>query len=146
MPVMDEILENYNGSTLFTSKDLFSGNRQIRMDKKCKDKTTFRCRYATFKFEVIPFKLMKAPTTFQLMIYDLLQHLDSVQAYIDDIVIHPKTKQNNFTHLCKTLRLIANHGLTVRLSMNFFMMPEIVLLGHIVHQNGIRAYQKGLAE
>ena len=138
IPFVDEILESLSGSKYFTSIDLFSGYWQIRMDEACKRKTTFRCRYGTFQFEVMPFGLMNAPATFQRMMDEILQDLDFVKVYIDDIVIYSKTKEDHLMHLQKTLELLHDHGLKLKLKKSSFMMPEVVLLGHVVDNEGVR--------
>ena len=134
MPFVDEIIESLNGSKFFTSIDLISGYWQIRMDETCKHKTTFRCRYGIFTFEVMTFGRMNAPASFQRMMVKLLQNLDFVQVYINDILIYSKITQEQIDHIRQTFQLLKNHGLKLKLQKSYFMMPEIILPGHIVDQ------------
>ena len=67
LPKIEEIIDDLKGSAYFSSQNLFSGYWQIRMAQKCKEMTTFVRRYGTYKFEVMPFGLMNAPSTFQRM-------------------------------------------------------------------------------
>ena len=109
MPRIDKILKYLNGGEYFSSIVLFSGYWQIRMEEAYKDKTTFICRYGTFKFEDMPFGLINAPATFQHMMDTLLKNLDFVRLYIDDIVIHSRTEHDHSVHLRETSKLIAAH-------------------------------------
>ena len=80
---------------------------------------------------------MSAPTRFQCMMDACLKNLDFVRVYIDDIVIYSKTVDDHYTSLWERLKLIAAHSLKLKLKKNFFMIPEIVLLGHIIDKDGI---------
>lgn len=79
LPKIQEIFDELSGGAVFTTLDFFSGYWQIRMSEDCKEKTTFVCRYGTYQFEVMPFGLMNAPSTFQRMMDGLLGHLPFVK-------------------------------------------------------------------
>lgn len=57
------------------------------MSESCKEKTTFVCRCGTYQFDVMPFGLMNAPSTFQRMMDRLLGIFPFVKVYLDDLVI-----------------------------------------------------------
>ena len=61
-----------------------------------------------------------------------------MRVYINDIVIYSKTEGDHFAHLRETLELIEAHGLKLKLKKSFFIVPEIVLIEHIVEKDGIR--------
>ena len=78
MPRVDEIFDEINGSTVFTTNDLFQGYWQIKMEESCNEKTTIICRYGTFQFEVMPFGLMNSGATFQRMMDRILANVENV--------------------------------------------------------------------
>ena len=51
---IEEIFDDLQGSTYFSTLDLFSGYWQVRPSEPCKEKTTFVCRYGTYEFVVMP--------------------------------------------------------------------------------------------
>lgn len=50
LPNIQEIFDELAGGVSFTTLDLFSGYWQIRLSKRCKEKTTFVCHSRTIQF------------------------------------------------------------------------------------------------
>lgn len=64
LPKIQEIFEELGGGDVFSTSDLFSGYRQIRLEESFKEEITFVYRFGTFKFELMPFGFMNATSTF----------------------------------------------------------------------------------
>ena len=137
LPHIEEIFDDLRGKTVFTTLDLFTGYWQVRMADASKEMTTFITRYGTFQFEVMPFGLMNAPSTFQRMMDIVLQGFSVVRVYIDDVVVFSKSLDEHVRHLKEVFIRISKHHLKVKLSKCHFAEPSIQLLGHIVGTNGI---------
>ncbi len=98
LPRVDEILDDMEGSSVFTTIDLFQGYWQIKMDETCKKKAAFICRYETFQFEVMSFGLMNSQATFQRMTDRILLNVANVRCCIDDDVIFSKNAKEHASH------------------------------------------------
>ena len=57
------------------------------------------CRYGTFQFEVMPFGLMNAPSTFQRMMDGVLKDLPFVRVYLHDLVVFSESLDVHLDHL-----------------------------------------------
>ena len=69
------------------------------MAANCKEKTTFVCCFGTFHFEVIPFGLINAPSTFQRMMNQLFRELSFVSIYLDNVFVFSRIFEEHIAHL-----------------------------------------------
>jgi transposase InsO family protein len=140
LPLTKETLNNLKGITYFTKIDIISAFNNIRMKKGLEYLTAFRTRLGLFESLVMPFGLTGAPATFQRFINDTLRdYLDVFcTAYLDDILIYSKTRDDHIRHVRLVLEKLRGAGLYAKLSKCEFCVPETKFLGIIVGQDGLR--------
>ena len=66
-------------------------------------------------------------------------YLDSfVVVFIDDILVYSKSKEEHYQHLKKVLQTLRNKQLFGKLNKCEFWLQEVVFLGHVISEEGIR--------
>ncbi|GIZ39392.1 hypothetical protein CKM354_000277800 [Cercospora kikuchii] len=140
LPLTTETLNNLSGMKYFTKIDIISAFNNVRMKEGQEYLTAFRTRFGLFESLVMPFGLTGAPGTFQRFINDTLREfLDQFcSAYLDDILIYSRTREEHEKHVRAVLQKLHDAGLYAKLSKCEFFQHETKFLGMIVGQNGIR--------
>jgi hypothetical protein len=91
LPKIDDLLDQLGAARYFSTLDLASGYRLIRMHPNSVEKTAFVTPQGLHKFRVMPFGLTIAPGVFQRLMEKVLSGLnpedgpDYIAVYIDDV-------------------------------------------------------------
>lgn len=139
LPLISEILDRLSGARFLSKIDVQDAYYRIRIREGEEWKTAFRTRYGHFEYMVMPFGLTNAPATFQSYIHTALYGLlDTICiAYLDDILIFSKTREEHTKHLSLVLERLRKAQLFVKASKCSFYKLQVEFLGFIVGQNGI---------
>jgi hypothetical protein len=77
------------------------------------DMTTFRTRYGSYKYKVMPLGLMNGPATFQCYVNDtFMDYLDDfLTTFVDNLLIYSNNEVEHKEHVWKVLEQLCQAGL-----------------------------------
>ena len=147
MPRIDDLLEALARATVFSKIDLKSGYHHIRVRDEDVYKIAFRTHFGWYEYLVVLFGLTNAPTTFMMLMNDVLRPFTGffVVNFIDDVLVYSKNLIDHEVHLHSVFQALRQHGLFANSEKTFLCLVEIEYLGHIVSAYGIRMDPKKVA-
>ena len=99
-PYINQIIDNYAGSVIFSFMDGFSGYNKIEILLSDQHNTTFIFPWGTFSYHKIPFGLKNVGSIFQCaMSYAFHDIKHVVEPYLDDLPAHSKQRDIHVDHL-----------------------------------------------
>ncbi|XP_068250364.1 uncharacterized protein [Palaemon carinicauda] len=132
LPRIQDIIDQVSNSTYLTQIDLLKGYYQIKLTETAKEISSFITPFGLFSYNVMPFGLANAPATFQRVMSLILQDLEKVFVYLDDIIIASDTWINHIQKIKEVFSRLKQHGLTINLAKSNFCKGQVSYLGHRV--------------
>nr|XP_034307586.1 uncharacterized protein LOC117682997 [Crassostrea gigas] len=132
MPSPESIFSKMTGKKFVSKIDLSKGYWQVPMADESKPLTAFSTPSGLYQFRTMPFGLVNAPATFSRMMRKLLQGMNGVENFIDDVIVFTDTIEEHL-HILKTVfERLRDAGLAARPTKCFIGFDKIDCLGHMV--------------
>ena len=140
LPNMDDLIDCLIDAMYFSKVDLKSSYQNIRIREGDEYKTNFETNDGLYEWLVIPFGLTNAPSTFMRIMNEVLKDFIGkfVIVYLDDIFIFIHSKQENLRNLRLVLRILQQENLLINLEKCSFAKIELVFLGFMISQEGLK--------
>jgi hypothetical protein len=105
LPLINKLLEQLSKAKIFTKIDICQGFYRIQMHPDLEDMITFRTRYGSYKYKVMPLRLTNRPVTFQCYVNNtFIDYLDDfLTAFVDNLLIYSDNEIEHQEHVWKVL-------------------------------------------
>ncbi len=145
IPRVEDTLHLLSGAKYFSKLDLRSGYWQVGVDEQDKQKTAFQVGTLGFyEFNRMPFGLCNAPATFQRLMERCMgeMNLRDCLIYLDDIIVFSTSFDQQVERLEAVFQRLRANNLKLKTSKCEFFKREVIYLGHIVSESGIKTDPK----
>ena len=139
IPHIQDMLLNLEGFQYATSLDLNMAYYHIELNPDSKKYCTIVMPFGKYEYQRIPMGLCNSPDIFQEKMSELMENLEFVRTYIDDLLV--LTKDSFEDHLDKlelVLKRLERAGLKVNAKKSFFARAELEYLGYWITREGIK--------
>ena len=141
LPRIDHIVDAVAGHVILSFSDAFFEYHQILMHLPDSEKTAFITPHRLYYYDVMPFGLKNAKATYQRLVTKIFQSLlgDTMEAYIDDMLVTSKERFDHAKHLQEAFELLQRYGLKLNPLKCAFRVSAGKFLRFMVTQRGIEA-------
>ena len=123
----------------FSKLDLRQAYQQIELEEDSKRYVVINTQRGLFRYTRLPFGIASAPGIFQRVIESILQGIDGVVVYLDDILITGSTEEAHLKTLDEVLARLDRAGLRVKRNKCEFLRSSVTYLGHRVDADGLHS-------
>ncbi|CAH8864175.1 unnamed protein product [Trichobilharzia szidati] len=141
----EDIPYKLHGSKYSSKIDLKDAYLQIPLDEASSALTTINTPSELSKYKFLPFGSKVSPAIFQKVINQMIDGLDGVESYQDDIIIHGPNIELHNERLLKLFRRFCEKNVLVNPSKCHFTLSSVSCLGYTVHSEGFRPDASRLA-
>lgn len=137
MPTLEAILSDLNGASWFSTIDLTSAFFHVELHEDCRHLTNFFAGNGTYRFKRLPFGLCNSPDIFQELLQTvILADCPGVVNYLDDILVHGKSKEEHDRNLKEVLRRLREHNVRLNTAKCVFGVQSVKFLGFCLSHDG----------
>ena len=140
-PLINELLQKFNGVTYMSTTDLATGYWQIPLHDSSRKYTAFLHNSKMYQFCRIPFGLKTAGSAFIRALNCAIGHQfdDVLTIYIDDFLVATAGSfYDHIENLKDVFTVLQEKNFTLKLEKSKFCKKEVKFLGHEFSTTGIR--------
>ncbi len=139
IPKISTVLQELEGFTFATALDLNMGYYTIRLNPDASRICTVIFLWGKYSYKRLSMGIAGSPDIFQSKILELMEDLEYVQAYLDDLLcISRSSLEDHLKKLEEVLRCLCDAGLKVNVEKLTFCALEIDYLGYILTRESIK--------
>ena len=136
LPRINDLLARLGGAMVFSKLDMSQAYQQLALDEQSKPFVIINTHKGLFQYNRLPFGVSAAPAIFQRTMENLLQAIEGVVVYLDDILVTWKCQDRHLQRLEKVLQRLSAAGLRLKRVKCQFIVPSVQYLGVTIDAEG----------
>lgn len=137
LPSIDDVITQVGDAKVFSKIDLMQAFLQLPLNEQSKELTTINTVEGLYKYNFLPFGLSSSPGIFQGFMCKVLNNIDNVIIYQDDLLILTPTLEEHNVVLDKVLAALQAAGIKVNNKKCLFYTDRVTYLGYIFDSRGV---------
>ena len=106
-------IDRVGNAKYVTKIALLKGYWCVPLTKRAREISAFVTPFGLYEYNVMAFGLKNAPTRFQRLINQIINGLDGVEAYLDDLIVHSNSWEEHLRILQELFTRLAKAQMTV---------------------------------
>ena len=147
IPKIDEIYTKLEGSTIYSTFDMWSGYYHLELTPESQAKSAFVVggpRGGKWEFKRCPFGLTQAPAYFQFLVSKVIEGLPFAFGYLDDILVFSSGVEEHLRHVREVFIWLREADLKLSKRKCCFLKAHMQYLGHYISGAGLEPVPKKL--
>ena len=140
MPTAEHLSQKLSGDKFFTQIDLSKGYWQITDIPK----TAFVTPDGSYEFLKMPFGMINSAATLKRVMKKLIEDLDNVDFYWDDILVHTRTWEEHIKAFRELFARLMRAGMTIRPTRFISGASCVDFLGHRLEQGVLGLHEENV--
>ncbi|XP_046145480.1 uncharacterized protein K02A2.6-like [Osmia bicornis bicornis] len=137
LPTFDELVSSMSGMKYFSKIDLRKAYLQLQVVPEDQHLLTISTHCGLYKVTRLMYGIASAPAIWQRTIETILQGIENLSVFLDDIKIASKTKEKHVSKLEEVFKRLHDANVKINLEKCEFFKSHIQYCGYIIDANGI---------
>ena len=134
LPRIEDLFTAMSGGTKL---DLLHAYLQLLLEEESKEYLTINTHKGLFEYDRLPFGVSSAPSIFQRTMENILQGIDNIAVYIDDILVTGQTEEEHLRTLEEVSQHLDKAGMHLKKDKCIFMVDSVEYLGYRISKTGL---------
>lgn len=137
MPIMEELLSSVDQSEYFSLLDISQAFHQAELHEESRYITTFITAKGLYRYKRLMFGICCAPEIFQKIMQGILSPCKGCKVFIDDILIHGRTKEEHDKNLAAVMDRLKQYNILLNANKCKYGVKEVDFLGFRLSKKGV---------
>ncbi|XP_063245210.1 uncharacterized protein LOC134546356 isoform X1 [Bacillus rossius redtenbacheri] len=137
LPRVEELFAKLKGGEEFSTVDLSQAFQQLKLDEASQELCTINTHRGLFRYSRLPFRIVSCPAIFQRTMEQVLQGLDGLVFFQDDVLVTGPTREQHWKNLGTVFQRLDKYGLKVNMKKCKILQPSVTFLGHTIDKEGL---------